>query len=85
MTKGIKIDELLNFRWQTQQCGVHDVGQESSQGLHVIAWLCGRCRGHPLVLGGLDKVVDFGIDDLEDTLLGCLLVAFKLLGSLQRN
>lgn len=85
MAKGIKVDELFDFRRQTQQCGVHDVRQESSQGLHVIARLCGRCGGHPLVLCGLDKVIDFGIDYLEDTLLGCLLVAFELFSSLQRD
>lgn len=85
MAKGIKVDELFDFRRQTQQCGVHDVGQKSSQGLHVIARLCGRCRRHPLILCCLDKVIDFGIDYLEDTLLSCLLVAFKLFSSPQRD
>ena len=85
MTEGIKVDELFDFRRQTQQGGVHDVGQESSQGLHVIARLCRRCRGHPLVLCCLDKVIDFGIDYLKDTLLGCLLVAFELFSSPQRD
>lgn len=83
MTERIKIDELFNLRGQTQQGGVHDIRKKSSQGLHVIAGLDGWRGRHPFIFGGLDEIVNFGVDNFEDAFLSCFLITSELLSRLQ--
>ncbi len=85
MAQRVEVDELLDLAGQAEQGRVHDVGQVARQGLHVVAGLGRRVGGHPVVLGRLDEVVDLGVDQLEDALLGRLLVAAELLGGRQRQ
>lgn len=84
MAERIKIDELFDLCGQTKQRGVHDIRQESSQGLHVIAGFRWRRGRHPFIFSGLDEVVNFGVDYLKDTLLGRFLVIPKFLCCSQR-
>lgn len=81
----VEVDELLDLARQAEQGRVHDVLEVARQGLHVVAGLGGGQGGHPVVLGRLDQVVDLGVHQLEDALLGRLLVAPELLGCGQRQ
>lgn len=85
MAESIKVDQFLDLGWQSQQGRIHDIGQEPSQGLHVIARLAGWCGRHPLIFCRFDEVVNFGVDDLEDSLLGRFLVTSELFCSSQSN
>ena len=80
MTECVKIDELFDLCWKSKKSGVHNIRQEPSQGLHVIARFGWRSGSHPFVLGCFDKIVDLGIDNLEYTLFGCFLITPELLG-----
>lgn len=82
VAESIKVDQLFDLSRQPKQSRVHDVGQEPSQGLHVIARLGGRVEPHPLVFCSLDEVVDFGVDDFENALLGGFLIISELLSGL---
>jgi len=85
MAEGIEVDQLFDLRRQPEQSRVHNVGQEPSQGLHIVARLGGRLGCHPLVFCSLDEIINFGVDDFENALLGGFLIISELLGSLQSN
>jgi hypothetical protein len=79
--EGVKVDELLDLAGEPEERAVHDVGEVARQRLHVIAGLRELRGGHPVVFGRVDQVVDLGVDELEDALLGRLLVFSELLCS----
>ena len=85
VAEGVEVDELLDLAGQAEEGGVHDVGEVAGEGLHVAAGLGGGEGGGPVVLGGLDEVVDLGVHELEYALLRRLLVAPELLRRRQRQ
>lgn len=48
--------------------------------MHVVAGFAGRGGRGPVVFGGFDEVVDFGVDEFEDSFLGRLFVGAEFFG-----
>lgn len=58
MAESIEVYEFLDLSGQAKECGIHDVGKETGQCLHVIAGLAWRGACHPIIFRCLDKIVD---------------------------
>lgn len=85
MAEGVEIYELFDFGGQSQQSRVHDIRKKPSQGLHVVtgfAWGSGR---HPFVFCCFDKIVNFGVNDLENAFFSGFFIAPELFSCHKSN
>ena len=71
MRDGVEEHELFDFSGEGEENGGHYVREVLGKGLDVGARLRWRTGGGEIVFGGFDEVVDFGVDEFEDTLFGC--------------
>ena len=79
----VEVDEFFDFGGKTEEHRSHDIGKVAGKCLDIVAGLVLHSRRHPVVFCSLNKVVDLGIDKLENTLLGGLFVASKFLCRVQ--
>lgn len=77
---GNRVEEhqVLERRRQGQQYRVDDVREVAGQCKDVVRRLRGRLPAQPVVLGCFDEVGHFTVDELEDAVLGRLLVLREL-------
>lgn len=85
MTERVEVNQLFNLRGKAQQSGVHDIGQEPGQGLHIIAGFNRGVGRHPFIFRGLDQIINLGVDHLENPLLGRFLITPELLRSSEND